>query len=242
MKLQRLKYRYHAQGILTLGLALLAQLGAIQVQAVMFSFHGTITATYASYDRLPDGFSMGTTLSGTVFYDPSQSSLDGNSNPSLGSYIFNNPLGSDFILTVTGDGHTISSIATPSGPFNNVSVSNNTPQDVISYNIPMAQYDEGPLPNGLTNFQLTLEFTDISGTALSDDSLPAFPPSLSAFPDNPRFSFFAIDGLGDSVGFQALITSLNPVPEPGEWALITGGCLVSFAFVRRHIALRTPLP
>jgi hypothetical protein len=232
---QPMKHRFHAIAGPTLGLALLAQLSTIQVQAVMFTFEGTIDYTIGSTELLPAGFTMGTTLRGTVFYDPAQAPFDGNSNPNVGFYAFNNPDGSDYTFSVTGDGHTLSAAPTPSSPFNTINVSNNETFDLISYNPGVVRYDGGSLPNGLGNAEFGLELRDNSATALANDSLPTFAPLLSSFPDNPRFRFYADDGMGNSVEFRATITSLTPVPEPGEWAWIAGGCLGAFALVRRRI-------
>src|SRR6202040_1295164 len=82
-------------------------------------------------------------------------------------------------------------------------------------------YFTNPTDNNPTGIQLSIQLTDLTGTAFTGDSLPLTPPALSAFTFT---NFFFTDTIaGDQVEVAGVIDSLRvplPVPEPAPPALL----------------------
>lgn len=215
----------------------LAMLATFQANAVMFSFTGEITSFDDPQSLLPIKIPLGGAFSGTFFYDPTQGGADVTVDGSYGTYFFTNPDGSDFSLSLTVGGNTFASLASPFNR-NNISVGNSVPSDRLIYETGSLLLNGGSLPNGLNDEDISLDFTDGTGTAVSNDSLPTLIPLLSIFGSASTLSFRAENNTG-VVTFEGTILTVTPVPEPGEWAVIAGGLLGVFAVVRRRLGYNT---
>lgn len=218
----------------------LALLTAFPAHAVIFSFTGVLTNVEDPGNLLPPEVVLGTSFSGTIFYDAAEASTDAlPAFPTRGEYDFNNPDGSDFSFTLNLGGHAWTANPTPTGPFNSIFVWNNhvTENDGLNYLSYDFSYDEtASLPNGITAMELELRFRDNTATALSSDALPSLVPSLSTFSGSAALQFFGDDGMGNAFTVTGSILTVTPVPEPGEWAAMAGGLLGVFAVVRRRLA------
>lgn len=226
--IRRLAPAVAAFGILT-GLALTPS------RAVVFEFTATVDYLFGDASLLPPGIALDTPLTGTVQFDPARAGFDGNpGNPNIGDYFFLASDDSAFRLAIGFGGNTLASAPTPSGPFNIVTAIDSHPHDAVRYYTPHLLFNGGALPNGVTTADLRLHFQNNAGTVLGDDSLPTLVPLLSLFPDAAYLSFYGANELGDSVEFQAQITSLTAVPEPAAWTAIAGSLLAAFALARRR--------
>lgn len=215
-----------ALGILT-GLALTPS------HAVVFEFTATVNYLFGDVSLLPPGITLDTPLNGSLQFDPARASLDGNpGNPKAGTFYFMASDDSAFRLALDLGGNTLASVPTPSAPFNLVTAIDDNPYDAVQYYTPNLRYNGGAFPNGITTADLRLQFQDNSGTVLADDSLPTLVPLLSLFPDTAILAFYGANALGDSVEFQAQITSLTAVPEPAAWTAIAASLLAAFALAR----------
>lgn len=215
--------------LVALGAALLSPQAA---HGVAFNFTAVVTQVDDSANLFSGRYSEGTPASGTLWYDSSLELLDGNGNPSVGFYGFAFAQADGFAMSLAIGGDHFAANQTGSGPFSSVIVALTSPHRVEYYS-PRLTYNGGTFPGDSTGQSMSLYFADNSNSAVTSDALPTFIPTESMFPDQRRLLLEAWND-SDYSAIRFDITSLTPVPEPGEWAAIAGGGLAAFAAIRRR--------
>ena len=170
--------------------------------------------------------------------------LGGSARPASGSFTFN----SLALDNIPGD-PTSGSYASVGGPFEftlalggltfdfggvSIGVLNNYPFPVGDrYQV---LYFTNPTDDNPTGIQLSVQLTDLTGTAFAGDSLPLRPPALSAFTFT---NFFITDTIaGDQVEVAGVIDSLQ-APEPATSALLMMSLWLAWWRTRRSAARRS---
>jgi hypothetical protein len=106
-------------------------------------------------------------------------------------------------------------------PFNiafRVAIRNNAPGDVYS----IGSSHNLPLSNGTPVESIWWQLNDYTGAALLSDALPTTPPNLSNFQSGNVLCFYS----GRLYGVDAVVTSVELIPEPGTVLLFGVGWLL----------------
>ena len=177
--------------------------GSAQAASMSFNFSGSVERvlggvfTPGGYGA--DGFVTSLAASGGGTYN--MLTTDRNSSPNVGFY--RNAI-QDFSVSV---GTYVASFA-PGTSF--ISVMKNAPRggpDIYELRVDGLS---GEAVNGFKPARFVLRLTDPTGTAFSNDRLPAGPPSLSSFASSQFRLIFGPSGITNRV--QGGLTSLVPLP------------------------------
>jgi hypothetical protein len=207
---------------------------------VVFTFTGTVSGIYDTADYVPDTILAGQVISGTINYSTANLSDFDPGNPDNGVYRFIGAALGEFTMTVNlvtpGHAYAFTSVVAPVSQDNYIQVQ--TPaasSHYLSYVAGDPLLDGGALPATANGATMSLDFSDPTRTALSSDAVLTAAPVLASF-ENVGWNLNGYTTGGIQVyGISADLTSLTPVPEPGEWAVIAGGLLGVFAVVRRRL-------
>jgi hypothetical protein len=220
--------------------AVLGAAAAFSAHGAVFSFTGTVFGILDTGTFLADSIQAGQALSGTISYSPANVTDVFLGDPNNGVYRFTGAALGEFSMTVNlvtpGQTYVFTSVVTPVNQFNNIQVMNPVGSShLITYTAGDPLLDAAALPATHNGSLMSLDLYDSTQTALVSDAVPTIAPSLASF-DNVTWNLFGYDTGGVQVyGLSANITSITPVPEPGEWALIAGGGLGVFALMRRRL-------
>jgi hypothetical protein len=174
-------------------------------------------------DAITDNPSNPTTFSGSFTFN-SFALDDIPGDPQSGSYA---SVGGPFHFTLALGGLTFDFGGVSIGVLNNYPFPVGDQYQVL--------YFVNPTDDNPTGIQLSLQLTDLSGTAFAGDSLPLRPPVISAFTFT---NFFFTDTIaGDQVEVAGVIDSLQ-VPEPATSALLMTGLWLAWWRTRRSGARR----
>lgn len=183
--------------------AVLAAPGSAQAASMSFNFSGNVGSVgrgvYTPGGFGADGFTTALAVSGGGTYN--MLATDVKPSPNVGRY--NNTI-QDFSVSV---GTYVASFA-PGNSF--IRVTNNAPGDGPDIYVLRVNGLFGETVNGFKPASFVLRLTDPTGTAFSNDQLPAGPPSLSSFATSQFRLIFGTTGNFNRV--QGTLTSLVPLP------------------------------
>jgi hypothetical protein len=95
----------------------------------------------------------------------------------------------------------------------------------------LRSYNNLPLTNGLPVWHISWQLDDFSGTALSSDHLPAWPPVLEDW--QSIYGLMVTFGFKGGAGIRAQVISVELVPEPTTVVLLILGAV--FSLRKRHL-------
>lgn len=188
-------------------LSLLFSYSGIHAGQVTLKVTAVVDGAFAYGDVFNGGsVSIGDTVTGYLTYDPDAQDQNPE-NTSVGSY--------DYIDAPYGWDVTINGVHFKTASFGNVggtSIYNFSTYDSYS----AMSLDVEPAPNGSHIFDITMNLTDDSATALDSDALPASPPTLADW-DTRRFH---ITGLDFRIDAEVTNIELSELPQ-GEPSALT---------------------
>jgi len=189
---------------------------AAQSQAELITINLSATVNYVEDigNKLEGKINVGSTITGYYTYD--STTLDSSpSDPTQGNYwYYSSPAG--IFLTVGG----FNFGTNPDNVNFLVSIGNNASgQD----NYLVRSYNNSPLSNGALVGNIDWQLDDHTATVFSSDVLPVTEPVLDQWQTNVLSIY---GGGADDFFIDADVTSVQLVPEPATFLLLTAGVLI----------------
>lgn len=190
--------------------------GSVQAVPITIEIEGTITSVYGS--GLPNEIHSGVSFTGSYTYD--SLSLDMNTDPKYGEYIYNSPFG----ISLDIGGYEFKTVSSHVNKFNIRIINDATANGTWDY-YSVASHVNDVMPSaGLTVSYINWILGDSAHTVLSSDALPVLAPVLTEWNYND-LSISGSNSLDQGYYIQGIVTQVTPEPLTITF-LATAGTLI----------------
>jgi hypothetical protein len=186
-----------------------------RAELITISLSATVNYVEDIGNKLEGKIIAGSTITGSYTYEPTTPDSSP-SDPTQGNYWhYASPAG--IFLTIGG----FNFGTNPDNVNFLVSIGNNASEQD---NYLVRSYYNLPLSNGTLVGTIDWQLDDHTATALSSDALPVTKPVLGQWQTN-ALSIYGVEA-GDDFFIDADVTSVQLVPEPATFLLLTAGVLI----------------